>query len=141
MTLAHRLIDRGWEVVLLGGPEDEWVKSYFGTLTVTDCIGTLSLPEVIRTFDTCDAVVSHDTGPLHLAAMTQTPTVACLVHGDGTDPKTNRRDLIALFISKGANPLIPTREGKTALDLCRDPELKIVLEQYVQVWKLMRSSH
>jgi heptosyltransferase-2 len=85
VTLAHRLIDRGWEVVLLGGPEDEWVKPYFGTLMVTDCIGTLSLPEVIRAFDTCDAVVSHDTGPLHLAGLSET----CLVGVFGpTDPAT-----------------------------------------------------
>jgi heptosyltransferase II len=85
VTLAHRLIDRGWEVVLLGGPEDMWVKPYFGTLKVTDCINTLSLPEVIRACDMCDAVVSHDTGPLHLAGLSET----CLVGVFGpTDPAT-----------------------------------------------------
>ena len=32
---------------VLGGPEDIWVKAHFERLSVTDCIGTLSLPEVI----------------------------------------------------------------------------------------------
>jgi heptosyltransferase II len=85
VALARQLIDRGWEVVLLGGLEDMWVKPYFATLVVTDCIGTLSLPEVVRAFDTCDAVISHDTGPLHLAGLSDT----CLVGVFGpTDPAT-----------------------------------------------------
>jgi heptosyltransferase-2 len=85
VALAHRLVDRGWEVVLLGGPEDAWVKPYFEQLMVTDCIGKLSLPEVIIACDACDAVISHDTGPLHLAGLSET----CLVGVFGpTDPAT-----------------------------------------------------
>ena len=85
VELARRLVDRGWEVVLLGGPEDAWVKPYFRHLVVTDCIGVLSLPEVIIACDACDAVVSHDTGPLHLAGLSAT----CLVGIFGpTDPAT-----------------------------------------------------
>ena len=85
VSLAHRLIDRGWEIVLLGGPEDVWVRPYFQQLVVTDCIGALSLPEVISACDACDAVISHDTGPLHLAGLSDT----CLVGVFGpTDPAT-----------------------------------------------------
>ena len=83
VALAHQLLERGWEVVLLGGPEDIWVRAHFERLSVTDCIGTLSLPEVISACDTCDAVVSHDTGPMHLAGLSR----ACLVGIFGpTDP-------------------------------------------------------
>jgi heptosyltransferase-2 len=85
VALANRLVDRGWEVVLLGGAEDSWVRPYFQQLEVTDCIGKLSLPEVINACDACDAVVSHDTGPLHLAGLSAT----CLVGIFGpTDPAT-----------------------------------------------------
>jgi heptosyltransferase-2 len=85
VALAHQLLDRGWEVVLLGGPEDAWVKDHFEHLAVTDCIGQLSLPEVILACDACDAVVSHDTGPLHLTGLSAT----CLVGVFGpTDPAT-----------------------------------------------------
>jgi heptosyltransferase-2 len=85
VALARQLIDRGWEVVLLGGPEDMWIKPYFAPLVVTDCVGTFSLPEVILACDTCDAIVSHDTGPLHLAGLSDT----CVVGVFGpTDPAT-----------------------------------------------------
>jgi heptosyltransferase-2 len=75
VALTHQLLQRGWEVILLGGPEDTWVKTHFEGLSVIDCVGTLSLPEVISACDTCDAVVSHDTGPMHLAGLSR----ACLV--------------------------------------------------------------
>ncbi len=84
-ALAQRLLDRGWEVVLLGGQEDVWVRPYFQQLAVFDCLGTLSLPEVVNACDACDAVVTHDTGPLHLAGLSDT----CLVGIFGpTDPAT-----------------------------------------------------
>lgn len=85
VAIAQQLADRGWEVVLLGGPEDIWVRPYFEQLKVTDCIGKLSLPEFVSTCDVCDAVVTHDTGPLHLAGLSAT----CLVGIFGpTDPST-----------------------------------------------------
>jgi heptosyltransferase-2 len=85
VALTNLLVDRGWEIVLLGGAEDAWVKPYFERLLVTDCIGKLSLPEVVNACDACDAVVSHDTGPLHLAGLSAT----CLVGIFGpTDPAT-----------------------------------------------------
>jgi heptosyltransferase-2 len=83
VEIACGLIDRGWEVVLLGGPDDAWVKPHFQKCAVTDCIGTVSLPEVISVCDACDAVISNDTGPLHLAGL----SVACLIGVFGpTDP-------------------------------------------------------
>jgi heptosyltransferase II len=85
VVLVRRLLDRGWEVVLLGGPEDAWARPHFRQLAVTDCIGALSLPEVISACDACDAVISHDTGPLHLAGLSR----ACLVGIFGpTNPAT-----------------------------------------------------
>ena len=75
VALAQQLIKRGWEVVLLGGPEDAWVKPHFEKLMVTDCIGAWSLPQVISAYDSCDAVITHDTGSLHLAGLSAT----CLI--------------------------------------------------------------
>lgn len=69
VALTEELLRRSYEVVLLGGPDDDWVRPSFQHLSVTDCIGTLSLPEVISACDSCDAVISHDTGPLHLAGL------------------------------------------------------------------------
>lgn len=85
VALARQLLDRGWEIVLLGGPEDVWVEPYFEQLQVTDYIGKLTLPEFVSACDQCDAVITHDTGPLHLAGLSAT----CLVGIFGpTDPAT-----------------------------------------------------
>jgi heptosyltransferase-2 len=85
VKLAQDLVSRGWEVVILGGPEDSWVQHYFHNLPVTDGIGKFSLPEVVRACDACDAVITHDTGPLHLAGLSET----CLIGIFGpTDPAT-----------------------------------------------------
>ena len=89
--LAETLLNRGWEVALIGGPDDAWVPSHFQHLPVTDLIGKLSLPEVVSALDGCDAVVSHDTGPLHLAGLSEAPVIG--IFGP-TDPATfqPRRD-------------------------------------------------
>jgi heptosyltransferase-2 len=94
VVLAQRLLDRGWEVVLLGGPDDAWVKPHFEPIAVSDRIGDFSLPEVISVCDTCDGVVSHDTGPLHLAGLSR----ACLVGVFGPTNPANflpRRSFVA----------------------------------------------
>jgi len=85
IALAKLLLERDWEVVLIGGPEDEWVRPSFAHLPVVDCMGKLSLVETISTCDTCDAVITHDTGPLHLAGL----STAVLIGIFGpTDPAT-----------------------------------------------------
>ncbi len=85
VTVARLLLERGTEVILMGGPEDAWVRPHFEGVKVSDCIGTLALPEVISACNTCDAVITHDTGPLHLAGLSN----ACLVGIFGpTDPST-----------------------------------------------------
>lgn len=85
VDLANRLLNRNWEVMLIGGPEDLWARPYFRNMSVGDCLGTLSLPEVVAACDECDAVVSHDAGPLHLAGLSR----ACVIGVFGpTDPAT-----------------------------------------------------
>ena len=83
VKIAKRLLERGADVLLLGGPDDSWISPYFEGLAVTNLVGKLSLPEVITVCDECDVVVSHDTGPMHLAGLSK----ACLVALFGpTDP-------------------------------------------------------
>ncbi len=85
VLLVKQLLERGWEIVLLGGPEDAWIGPHFEGLAVQDAIGSFTLPEVIVACDTCDAVITHDTGPLHLAGLSTTSIVG--IFGP-TDPAT-----------------------------------------------------
>jgi lipopolysaccharide heptosyltransferase II len=85
VSVAERLLTRGWQVLLLGGPEDLWVRSHFASMPVVDCLGSLTLPQVLSVCNTSDAVITHDTGPLHLAGLSS----ACLIGIFGpTDPAT-----------------------------------------------------
>lgn len=94
--LVRELLARGYEVVLMGGPDDTWVKPSFTELPVIDAIGSLKLPEVVSAFDTCDIVVSHDTGPLHLAGL-------------------SRASLLALFGPTDPGSFLPRRSGVRAI--------------------------
>jgi heptosyltransferase II len=85
VAVAKTLLARGWEVILLGGPEDLWTKPYFDSLATVDCVGKLTLPEALSVCEASEAVLCHDTGPLHLAGLSNT----CLVGIFGpTDPGT-----------------------------------------------------
>jgi heptosyltransferase-2 len=80
VSLAAALLARGDEVVLLGGPDDVWIRTHFEVLPshprLIDCIGATSLPEFISLADSCSLVLSHDTGPLHLAGLSLAPVLA-----------------------------------------------------------------
>jgi heptosyltransferase-2 len=86
VALAKSLLARGYEVVLTGSKEDAWVREAFGELlnsnatstksAVRDCIGRTTLPELLALYDACDAVVTHDTGSLHVAAISRAQVLA-----------------------------------------------------------------
>jgi heptosyltransferase-2 len=67
--------------VLTGSAEDGWVRDSFGDLLsrqsgVRDLIGHTTLPELVAVYDACDAVVTHDTGSLHVAGISQAAVLA-----------------------------------------------------------------
>jgi heptosyltransferase-2 len=74
--LARRLSDNGCEVILLGNTEDAWVRAEFAGVLATDLIGRTTIPDMLRALADCDLVVSHDTGPMHLARMVGAPLIA-----------------------------------------------------------------
>lgn len=68
-ALAQILLDKGYEVVLSGGPTDTWIEPRFCNLTVQNRVGIWSIPQTLAFYQSCDCVVTHDTGPLHLAGL------------------------------------------------------------------------
>ena len=80
VALARQLLDRGDQVVLTGSADDAWVREHFGDLlqhkNLRDCIGRTTLPQLLALYDTCDAVITHDTGSLHVAAISRAKVVA-----------------------------------------------------------------
>lgn len=99
--LARELLHRDFEVVLLGGPDDVWVRSEFAGLDVIDAIGILSLPEVVSVCDTCDVVVSHDTGPMHLAGLSHASLIGLFGPTDPGSFLPRRQGVVGLWGGEG----------------------------------------
>jgi heptosyltransferase II len=100
-ALARTMLERGWEVVLLGGPDDGWIRPYFEGMGVVDRIGELTLPQVIAACDDCDAVVSHDTGPLHLAGLSRALVVALFGPTDPSNFMPRRPGVVGIWGGEG----------------------------------------
>ena len=71
VTVAEHLLEQGLEVVLIGGPGDAWVQPLFAPLPVVDLIGKCTLPQTLALLEDSDLLITHDTGPLHLAGLTR----------------------------------------------------------------------
>lgn len=74
--LADALIREGWKVSIVGDRHDEWVRPAFVGLPVQDLVGELTLPETLGLMRDAALVVTHDTGPMHMARLVRAPLVA-----------------------------------------------------------------
>lgn len=76
VLLAEKLLDMGVQVVVTGSPSDQWICEHFQGVDVLDFVGRTNLPELVGLYGMCDVVVTHDSGPLHLAGLAGAPAVA-----------------------------------------------------------------
>lgn len=75
----------GAQVLLFGGPAEGELVQQVGDLMTTEAIplaGTLHIRQLAGLIEQCDLFVTNDTGPMHVAAAMQTPTVALFGPGD-----------------------------------------------------------
>jgi heptosyltransferase-2 len=118
-ALARSLAARGFGVVVTGGPGDEWVRDAFAGLPVIDLVGKTSLLDTVALFGGCSAVVTHDSGPLHLAGLAGTPVVALF---GPTNPYEKVPRVAGSKIIWGGEVLAcrPCYDGRTYV-ACNDP--------------------
>jgi heptosyltransferase-2 len=74
--VAAELAARELRVVISGGRGDEWVRPAFAGVPVVDLVGRTNLVELAATIQASDLLVTHDSGPMHLAFLARTPVVA-----------------------------------------------------------------
>ncbi len=78
--LADRITDSHLGTcVLLGGPDERSLANRIAAAArtpIANLAGTTSLPELLAVIEQVDAVVCNDSGPMHLAAALDKPTVA-----------------------------------------------------------------
>jgi heptosyltransferase-2 len=101
VELARHLLARGCEVLVAGGPGDEWASVHFAGLATTDLIAKLSLVESLALLDSAAVTVTHDTGPLHLAGLTSTAIVAIFGPTDPRGRLPQRANCVALWGGEG----------------------------------------
>jgi ADP-heptose:LPS heptosyltransferase len=90
VKLAEALVEAGVPITLAGGPADDWVCPAFAHLPVRNLVGQTDLTGMVELLSQAAVVVTHDSGPLHLATITRaglvtlfgpTPANACIPLG------------------------------------------------------------
>jgi heptosyltransferase-2 len=76
VELATRAVEFGWGVAITGTLSDKWVSAAFRNLPIVDLVGKTSIVDLVAVYNRCDAVMTHDSGPMHLAALAGAPLVA-----------------------------------------------------------------
>jgi heptosyltransferase-2 len=99
--LACELLALGLDVVLTGGPDDQWVTPAFADIPATNLIGKLTLLELVALLDDSDVMVTHDTGPLHLAGITRVGVVSIFGPTDPRGRLPQRLDTVAIWGGEG----------------------------------------
>jgi len=110
-ALARRIAVDGNAVLLIGCADDAWIRPAFAGIDLTDLIGATTLPGLAALFARCAAVVTHDSGPLHVARLVDARVVGLF---GPTVPATVLRDsprAIALWPG-AALPCAPCYDGR-----------------------------
>jgi heptosyltransferase-2 len=102
--VADHMLDRGWQVWLFGSEKDRPVTASINRLTQGRCrdlSGSTSLGEAIDLMALATAVVSNDSGLMHVAAALQRPLVAIYGSSDPshTPPMSDKAKILSLSLS------------------------------------------
>lgn len=103
-NVAKQALAKGWQVYLFGSVKDELVTAKINELAGGRCrdfAGKTSLTEALDLMSLCDAVVSNDSGLMHVAAALNIKTVALYGSSDPnfTPPLHPDAQVISLNLS------------------------------------------
>jgi heptosyltransferase-2 len=148
VALAKLLINKGYEVVLTGGPADTWVEPHFAGVDVDNRIGHWQIPQTIAFYQSCDCMVSHDSGPMHLAGISGCSMIA-LFGPTAPSKALPRRDGVVSLWGGERLPCRPCYDGNSFADcnwngclICISPErvaaeIDSVISQPQAEWKVI----
>lgn len=111
-SLMRQLSEKGFEIVVTGASADAWVKPFFSSLSYHDLIGHLSLLEMLALLEEASLLITHDSGPMHLAKLTSCPVIALFGPTDPAERVGKGEDIQAFW---GGEHLAcrPCYDGKT----------------------------
>ncbi len=103
-TLANDRLDRGWQIWLLGSDKDVDICTSINSSTKGRCknlAGKTELGQVIDLMSQATAIVSNDSGLMHIAAALDKPLVAIYGSSDPgfTPPLSDKVEVLCLRLS------------------------------------------
>ncbi len=75
VLLAKSLIEQGFKIVILGDKNDEWTLEFFRDVDFKNLVGKTSFLEMVPIMKKLSLLISHDTGLLHVANLSQIPVL------------------------------------------------------------------
>ena len=110
--VARELVRQGRRVLLTGAPHDALVRPAFEGIDVVDLVGATTLPGLVALYARCGVVVTHDSGPLHLARLSGAPLVG--LFGPTSPASMLCEDARAIALWPGATlPCAPCYDGRS----------------------------
>lgn len=102
--VADYAVDRGFEVILSGGPT-EMEKTladniiHYCRQPVTNCVGKSSLKQLLALLAKADIVLAPDTGPAHMAVTQGTAVIGLYAHSNParTGPYHNQQFVVEVY--------------------------------------------
>lgn len=113
VQLNTLLKKEGYEVIISGGNSDKWVIDYFPK-DIKNFIGKTDLDQTIELINYVDFVVTHDSGPLHMALLLSKTKVISIFGPVLSDARIskNSQNSFVFFNSKQRPECSPCYFGK-----------------------------
>jgi len=73
--LGQMIVEAGHQLILSGAKSDLWVEKHFEEIPHQSLIGKLGLNDFISLLKESDLLITHDSGPLHIADLANCPVV------------------------------------------------------------------
>lgn len=105
--VANAALTRGWQVWLFGSDKDAPVTRQINALTQQRCVdfgGNTSLGEAIDLLALCEAVVSNDSGLMHVAAALEKKVIAIYGSSDPQHTPPMRKDAVIAYLGLSCSP-------------------------------------
>jgi len=130
VELAQKLKNQGIEIILTGGATDGWISAYFEGISCKHLVGQLNLIELMSLFHDANLLVTHDSGPLHLAKLARGKALGLF---GPTNPweKVRPQENIEIIWGGEHLPCRPCYDGKTYAPCKQNKCLQTILPETV----------